>query len=135
MTAVEVRQFVVTTPRGTTKTSPQTTDLTFPPFEVLAIEWRVPPGPNGTMGFRIGASGQQILPWLTGDWIVANDESYHWDLTGLPNSGSYECVSYNEGNFDHAVYLRFFLSTIVPVTSVLVHTAIPNDLLSQGAAS
>ncbi len=107
--AREIRHYTVTIPAGTSAASPVTTALVMPARVVRAIHWRVPPGPRGVMGFRIGASGVQVIPWNTGEWIVADDESDELELQDQITSGGWQVFGYNLGSFDHSVYLTFRL--------------------------
>ncbi len=71
--AKEIRSFSPTVPAGTPKTNLFTQALAFPPRGVTEIDIRVPPGPRGQVGFAIGASGQPVLPYAAGQFIVADD--------------------------------------------------------------
>lgn len=110
--AQEVRHFSPVIPAGTAKDSPVTRDITFPQREVVAVRWRVPHGPMGTMGFALALSGQVYLPWNDDGWIVADDESDVVPLTGAPNSGAWQLKGYNTGAYDHTVYLTFYLALV-----------------------
>ena len=105
--AVEVREFACTIPHGTAIATPYTKALTFPPRVVTQIDWRVPPGPNGQVGFAIGSSGEQVVPIDAGSWLIADDQDKSWPLTGFWDSGGWEFFGYNLGVFDHTVYLTF----------------------------
>lgn len=108
--AVQVLEYAVTTPAGTLSTGPQVTSLGFPPAQVDRIEVRVPPGPAGVLGFRIGSGGVQIIPYNDGGWVVTDDEVIGWDLTDQIESGAWQLISYNTGSLPHTVYVRFLLT-------------------------
>ncbi len=110
--AMEIRRFEFTVPSGTPKTAPVMQDIRMPPREIKSIHVRVPPGPSGNLGFRLGASGVPIVPYNYGEWFVADDESFDFDLTRTVESGSWEIEGYNTGDYDHTVYLTFFLDPI-----------------------
>lgn len=110
--AAEVRQFTATIPAGTPKTAPVTVNLTMPTRIVRAVRWRVPPGPAGLMGFALAAAGVPIVPWNTGGWIVADNESDELPLEGQIDSGAWQLMGYNLGVKDHSVLLTFQLDLI-----------------------
>lgn len=108
--AREVRSFAVTVPAGTPQATPQVTQLSMPPREVVEVEVLVPPGPRGEVGFRIGSSGTQLLPVNVGQWTVTDDEVIHWPLEGQHDSGSWEFTAYNTGLFAHTITVRFLVT-------------------------
>jgi hypothetical protein len=107
--AVEVRRFSVTTPSGTTQANPLVTDTSFPPRRVERITWRVPPGPRGTMGFRITMGGLVVIP-VNGGWIVADDERDDLELVNQPTSGAWQVTSYNGGQFAHTIFVSYYVA-------------------------
>lgn len=110
--ATSVLPFTVTISADTAKTSPVTTDLDLGTNVVEKVRWRVPAGPNGTMGWYLAMGGIQVIPYATGEYIVANDEGDDWQVDGLPDTGAWQLVGYNAGNFDHTVYLWFFVHPV-----------------------
>lgn len=110
--AAEVRSFQVTVPAGTAAASPQVTSLTMPSRIVRGVRVRIPPGPAGSVGWALGVSGQPILPWNAGAWIVADDEVIDWPLEGQPTTGAWELRAYNTGRWDHTLYLTFQLDPL-----------------------
>ena len=115
--AAEVRSFAVTIPAGTAQDDPYTADIYFPARDVVAVSWRVPPGPSGLMGWRLTMSGGQVVIPTGGGWIVADDQYDTWPLTGFPDSGYWEVTGYNTGAYDHTVYLDFLLDLITEAVS------------------
>lgn len=128
MTATTVYSFQPTIPAGTTQATPFKQALTFPVFQVDKIEWRVPPGPLGNMGFYLASLGQQIIPFQAGQWIIANDEAKEWNLADLMTSGAWQFVGYNLGQWAHSVYLTFHVEP-VPTTNV------PTSVLSPAVTT
>lgn len=110
--AAEIRSFAVTIPAGTPLAAPATTSLFFPPRIVTAVRWRVPPGPSGLMGWRLTMSGGVAVIPTGGGWVIADNESATWPLTGQPDSGAWELTGYNTDIYDHTVYLDFLLDLI-----------------------
>lgn len=105
----EVRHFAVTVPRQTALATPQTTALTMPARTVRKIRVRIPPGPNGLVGFQIAMAGVTVIPVNTGEFIIATDEVIEWDVSNLPNSGAWQLRAYNTGQLAHTLYIMFSL--------------------------
>lgn len=105
--AVEIRRFAFTIPAGTTQAAPITQDLAMPARAISQINVRVPPGPNGYMGFAVSMAGQAIIPANANSWVVTSDERIPWPLTNYPDSGAWQVKGYNTGTFPHTVYLEF----------------------------
>lgn len=110
--AREVRAFAVTVPAGTTAAAPQVTALTMPARIVRSVRFRVPPGPAGSVGFALGASGAQVVPWEPGTWLIADDEVIEWPLEGQLETGAWQLRAYNTGRWDHTLYLSFLLDPL-----------------------
>lgn len=107
--AREVRQYAATITAGTTVAAPMRIPLSMPARIVRRIRWRVPPGPSGLMGWRLGSGGVAVIPWNDGAWIIADDEWDEWLPEGQITSGAWELQGYNGGTLDHTVYLTFEL--------------------------
>lgn len=107
--AQEVRQFSVTVPHGTPQASPATFSLAMPARVVRKVRVRIPPGPQGTVGWALASAGTPILPWNAGAFVVANDEAIEWELAGQIDSGAWQLIAYNVGVFDHTLYVTFQL--------------------------
>lgn len=104
----EVRHYTVNTPAGTPIASPQVFPLVMPPRRVHLIQWRVPAGAAGLMGWRLTMGGVQVLPTPGTDlWVIAAGESGSWNIEEFPDSGAWQVTSYNTGTFTHALYLAF----------------------------
>lgn len=103
----EIREFQVTIAAGTPKAAPSIQALTMPTRIVRAIHIRVPPGPRGEVGFALGSAGQPVLPWNPGAWIVANDDTVKWDVAGQIESGAWQFIAYNTGQYPHTLYVTF----------------------------
>jgi len=123
--AAEVRSFAVTIPAGTAETSPLTTDIFFPPRDVVAVRWKVPPGPSGMMGWRLTMSGGNAVIPAGGGWIIADGESATWPLDDQPDSGYWEVTGYNTGAYDHTVYLDFLLDLVGQAVTTPALVSVP----------
>ena len=116
----------VTTPAGTPETAPQITNLYIPVGQLDSVQIKVPPGPQGQLGFALALAEQPVIPHNAGEWIITDDEEISWSLAGLPDSGAWQVITYNAGNYDHTLYIRF-LATPAPLLGVTPATvaAIP----------
>lgn len=112
--AVEIRHFTATIPAGTALASPATVALAMPVRRVSQVDWRVPKGPVGLLGFQLAMGGVKVLP-LGDDWVIANGESGTWHLTDQPDSGAWQLRGYNTGAHAHSVYLAFHVDLVVTV--------------------
>jgi hypothetical protein len=110
--ATQIYSFTVLIPAQTDPALPLVTDISIPDASVVAIRWRVPPGPSGYMGFQITSDGAPVIPLGQGNYIVADDESAQWDIAGYQDSGSWQVTGYNQDTFDHSVYID--LLTVPP---------------------
>lgn len=127
--AREVRVFTVTVPTTATKTVPHLARVAFPPRVVTDITVRVPPGPRGEVGFRVGVSGIPLLPINPGEWIVTDNEVVDIPVQGYPTSGDWYLIAYNSGSYTHTLQVRFELDlTGQPASGVV--TPIPGGTLS-----
>lgn len=110
---VEARHQTVTVAAGTPVATPAVTALTLPPRHVVAIHWRIPPGPMGSLGWRLTMGKSQVLPTQGSDqWVIASGESGTWDLADLPTSGAWQVTAYNTGAYQHSIYLTFMLDVL-----------------------
>jgi hypothetical protein len=111
--SVEARHQTVTVAAGTPAATPQVTAITLPPRRVVSVHWRIPPGPMGSLGWRLTMGGAQVLPTVGSDqWLIASGESGRWDLADLPDSGKWQVTAYNTGSFQHSIYLTFMLDVL-----------------------
>jgi len=107
-----VYQFAPTTPAGTPSTSPYTTPLTIPQYEVQLVQWVVPPGPSGNLGWQLLYSGSIVVP-QNGGWIITDNERNTWELDELPTGGSWSFAGYNTDLVNsHTVYIRFLCNRL-----------------------
>lgn len=118
----QIQQFTATIPAGTPASAPVVVQMQLGVWDVTWVEIETSPGFNGAVGFYLASSLQQVIPFRKGttpNWLVYNGQSKHWDLHNQPNSGDWQLVGYNIGNFDHTVYVAFGLVLIAaPVPSV-----------------
>lgn len=126
---------VVTVPAGTLSTAPQTTALTLRDAVLLRIEVVIPPGPSGLMGFAFLHSGQQIIPFNTAQWIIADDDKLQWDVDNYPTGNKWAVKAYNTDVYSHSIYLRLHFQEIRSVPQpagepILIMPVIPDSDMS-----
>lgn len=130
--AQEIQAFEVDIPAGTLKTAPRTFQLTMPPRTIDEVEILVPPGPRGNVGFQLALAGTQIIPYTAGAFLVSDDEVIRWPLQGYPDSGAWELIAYNLGQFQHSLYLRFLVE-LPALAPLALLTPLPASVLSSGS--
>lgn len=112
----QVQQFANLIAAGTAKANPTVFPMALMALDIEWVEWEVPPGARGDVGFWIGSKGQPIFPYTVGapQWIVTDGRFVHWDLENQPDSGDWEMRGYNIGVRPHTVYIRFGLALPAP---------------------
>lgn len=112
--AVEAREFIVTIPAGTPIATPAVIPITMEIRVVERIDWHVPHGPLGVMGWRLTMGGVQVVPYPSTPWVIAEGRSGHWQIEDLPDSGAWQLTGYNTGTNPHSVYLTFHVALNSP---------------------
>lgn len=107
---IETAQITVTA--GTAIAAPAVTALSLRDAVLDRLEIRVPPGPSGLVGFMLLHSGQQVIPFASGTWIVTDDEKIGWDLTGYPTGDKWSVSAYNLDVYSHTLYFRLLLNEL-----------------------
>jgi hypothetical protein len=107
--AREIRSFQVTIPAGTPVSAPFTAAISFPPRTVMQVDWQVPTGPSGLMGWALTIGGQPVIPRNPGAYIIADGRAQSWPVEGYPDQGQWQVTGYNTDIYDHSVYLQFLL--------------------------
>lgn len=110
--ATSLTEFACLIQAGTSFASPVTVNCDVGTNEVESIRWRVPPGNRGNLGWWLAMNGTQVLPDRLGTFVVADGEWDTWVVGGLPNTGTWELIGFNNGSHDHTVYLTFFTSPV-----------------------
>lgn len=110
--ATELRAFAVVIPAGTALAAPVTVDVSFAPMITERIDWQVPHGSSGLMGWRLTSGGAQVIPKNPGGFLVADGQAGDWQFDGLHDSGKWEVTGYNTGVFPHVVNVRFHVAPI-----------------------
>lgn len=128
----QVQQFACTVAPATPVATPAVFPMPLLPLAIEWLEWFVPLGPRGEVGFWIGSHGQPIIPYTVGapNWIVTDDQHVHWDLADQPDSGDWELRAYNLGVKPHTIYVRWGLS--IPTTVPAGVAVLPSlDMLNS----
>lgn len=99
--------FQVTVPAGTPKSAPVVIPCVFNDGDVIEIDVKVPPGPQGNVGFFIGAGGSQYVPRTPGSFIMPDNDYFTWPLANAINSGSWSVTAFNTDVFDHTFQVAF----------------------------
>lgn len=129
--ADETYAFQVLTPVGTALASPLVTNIAMPPRTVRSIEVRIPPGPNGELGFAIGMNNVSVVPVVPNTWVVTSDEVKVWDVTLGLNSGAWQVMSYNTGIYPHTIQVIFHVDQVTPDPSASIGAALdPNSIVA-----
>lgn len=105
--ASEAREFIATIPAGTPIATPATVNITMPPRVVERIDWHIPRGALGVMGWRLTMGGVQVVPFPSTPWVITDGRSGSWQVEDLPDSGAWQVTGYNTGANPHSVYLTF----------------------------
>jgi hypothetical protein len=126
--AREVLTFSATIPPGTRPTAPVSTAMPLGTRIVERVEFVVPSGLNGLVGFALKAGGTIVVPFGSAQWIVASGETFGWDLEDQIQSGAWQLTGYNNGVYPHTIQVRFLLS--LPQLPKAQLQPIPNAMLS-----
>jgi hypothetical protein len=113
--ATEIHQFSVTIPAGTPQSNLYVSDISLDYYDIESLDLEVPPGPSGLMGFYLALSGQQYIPYETGEFIVWDDRFDSWTLTDQPTGAGWQLVGYNNDVYDHTVVARFHVNKLPPL--------------------
>jgi hypothetical protein len=110
----------------------------FPVRVVRSVDWSIPPGAQGVMGWQLAMGGVQVVPFGSDKWVIQDGTSGSFTLDGYPDSGAWQVIGYNTGTFAHSVFLVWHLDLpgrTRPVPSPLDPVAISSvhDLSQLGA--
>jgi hypothetical protein len=97
----------IVVPANTPVTAPLTFPCVFNDGDVIEIDVKVPPGPQGNVGFFIGAGGSQYVPRTIGSFVIPDDDYFTWPLANAVTSGSWSVTAYNTDIFPHLIQVAF----------------------------
>jgi len=110
--AREIRRYTATIPAGTAITAPVTVPIAFPVRVVRSVNWSIPPGAQGVMGWQLAMGGVQVVPFGSDTWVIQDGTSGSFTLDGYPDSGAWQVIGYNTGAYPHSVFLVFHLDLV-----------------------
>lgn len=110
----DVRHFQPSIPAGTPSTALAVVSIAVPVANVDRIDWKVPPGHGGLVGWFLAMGNVQVRPLPIGTFVVCDNKDGSWPGGGLPDSGAWQLIGYNTGKFAHAVWLTFHLTFTRP---------------------
>ena len=87
---IEAPPFLI--PAGTPIATPVSLLLFTTRGTVAELEFLVPPGSSGLVGFSIWHSSEQIIPKVRGTWIIADGEVIRWPLDGYSDQPNWSIV-------------------------------------------
>lgn len=123
--AEQVHQYTVSIPAGTAKNALFSANMAVPQGVVQYIDLEVPPGPSYLMGFYLLNSGQQMIPFEVGQFIVWDDVQQSWPLEKFITTGAWSLAGYNLDTFNaHAVTVRFHQNALGPTSTPTVQVNI-----------
>lgn len=112
-TRIEAPALVV--PAGTPIATPVSQLLYANRADMQEIEILIPPGPSGLVGFSFWHSSEQVIPAIRGTWIVTDDETIRWPLSGYSVQPAWQILAYNLDVYPHTLYVRVLLDETITV--------------------
>jgi hypothetical protein len=122
--ADRVEVFAIPVAIGSSSSAPVATAMTFTPGIVTEVEFVIPPGPCGLVGFFLAYNSQRIIPYQPGAFIITDDEIIRWPVSNMPTGGKWQIFAYNADVYPHTLYVRFLVDEI-PVPTANASTLIP----------
>jgi hypothetical protein len=127
-------EFAVSVPAHTAVATPQTTITKMTtPRRLVGIDWTVPPGASGQMGWRFTMGAIQVIPVNKGAWLIRDGSAGGNELDRLPDSGAWEVTAYNTGALAHTLYVSYYANIIRPTVKLV--TPFGLDQLQQAITS
>ena len=107
-----VKSFAVTIPAGTLQSANFSSSVNIGTSDVAQINVRVPPGPRGNVGFQIGSGGVPVVPSNAGGFVITDDDYIEWPVTDMLETGAWDILGYNLGQYDHTIYVTFLYDLV-----------------------
>jgi hypothetical protein len=82
----------------------------------------------GVFGWQIAMDGVIVFPVDSDKFVVADNQSGTWNVTGAADSGAWQVIGYNTGANPHSVFLAFHCD--LPSRADLVTAAYPLSQLT-----
>lgn len=110
--AARTELFAITVPHGTSQAAPLVTALRFPDGIVQAIEFIIPPGPSGLLGWQLRYNGQPIVPRTANAFFVMDDTHEQWPVEDYPTGQGWQAATYNVDTYPHLVQFIFHVNEL-----------------------
>jgi hypothetical protein len=107
-----IYQVDILTPSGTAVTAPLTTQVPLENAILVDVEVFIPPGHAGLTGIHIRQSAQQVIPFGSLAWIIADNYNRIFPVNTEIGSRSISVRTYNTDVFDHTFYVRFHIQDL-----------------------
>lgn len=108
----DIRHFQPSIPAGTPPTALHAVPMIMPVMRIEQVDWKVPPGHGGLVGWFLAMGDVQVRPLPIGAFMVHDNKDGVWAGGGMPDSGTWQLVGYNTGIYPHSVWLTFHLALI-----------------------
>ena len=106
--AFDIQRFSALFPIGTSAAAPTIVAMTMPARIVRVVVINVPPGPRGELNIALAANGVQYFPSNAGAFVTPDNDKIVWPLDNVIESGAWQMIGYNTGNFPHQVEVLFY---------------------------
>lgn len=114
-------EFTITVPAHTAIANAITTLTPLQtPRKLVGINWMIPQGPSGTLGWRFTMGKIQVVPVNKGAWLIRDGNADGSELSRLPDSGAWEVTAYNTGANPHTIYVTYYAEIIRPTVKLVV---------------
>ena len=105
-----ISNFAVTTPKDTSKDTPEITLIKLPVGIVYEVNFVFPSGCAGLVGCAVEHEGHRIWPTLSDEFFYADDEiidfTEHYEVR--EGHQDFKLLTYNEDDtYDHTIVFRF----------------------------
>lgn len=113
---------VISTPKNTSSSAPETTAVSLVDSYVNRIKIRWPAGHNGLTGIYVEQAGVPVIPYGAPNFIVATDDE-EWYQVGTEVGSGLTVVTYNISiMYTHSHYLRIEYLPIAAYQDLAVTT-------------
>lgn len=112
--------FPITVPAHTPQATPLVTSLSFHEGDVAVLEFIIPPGPSGLLGWQVLYSGQVIIPRGGAGFFVMDDTHESWQLEKYPTGGGWQIAAYNTDVYPHLLQFILHVNELQPIPSTTI---------------
>ena len=87
---------------------------------VVGVSILIPDGHYGLTGLALLQANQQIIPWVAGSFLVANNETLNFPISLPLDTQQWSVQTFNTGKYPHTFYIRFSVNEVtLPTASFL----------------